>query len=324
MITFDRVKFDCQVKGEVSMLKSGNAEIQGRFVEHWDRSKVALTKAIAVTDGSTTVQVNLLEDFNNPKNDKYDDNGGSTLDDKTSSLTEYVRGCPLDLYVDGVQRKLSQGSGQDDDVAIFMKSADKIAIVFIDTTMTVELQVRASNYWRCHLNVNMCIPDDTTFENNIIGALGTPDGNKNNEFINPDKSLWRGTGKLTSSRGQDAYNFCEQYCVADSADSLFKYASHESHGMYEHCSAFDGAPDTCDDNLVIKAACTVNGVLDNECLAEGCSGDQKIEEELAKPRHKYVLSHTSQVYYLTTRRQERRQRELCRNSGEKNVYLSNS
>jgi hypothetical protein len=182
-----------------------------------------------------------------------------SLDEKRNGDTADINRCLLDVRINGVQRHINQGSGINNQVVVQREGTDKIKIVFVDTAFTVTAQVRFSDYWTCHFNTDICTPDT-----DVTGLLGTPDGDRSNEFINPDKTFTE-TIPYGERRSQPAFDYCKQYCADTPEKSEFTYASYESHAMYDHCDAtFPG--------VTPEANCPTEVW---EAIKEVCDGDEQ-------------------------------------------------
>ena len=177
--------------------------------------------------------------------------------------TADINRCFLDFRVNGAQRNINQGSGINNEVVVQREDNDKIKIAFTGTAFTVIAQACFSNYWTCHFNTDICTPDT-----DVTGLLGTPGGDRNNEFINPDKTFTE-TIPAGQRRTQPAFDFCKQYYAADMPEkSEFIYASYERHAMYDYCDAtFPGTPESA-----TEANCPA-GVW--EQIEEICDGDEQ-------------------------------------------------
>lgn len=125
-------------------------------------------------------------------------------------------GCgKVQLFVDGVQRDLVSGSGQDGKVTVKNKEKD-IWIHYIQSGM--QLKIR---YHRCRLNVCVTLPDT---DETIIGLLGTPTMQVEDDWTIPDGTELEIPVAIADRVRKPAYDFCtKNYCVNDASDSLFTY-----------------------------------------------------------------------------------------------------
>jgi len=242
MVTWDGLRYDVHVHGELIFAKDPNSsfEIQGRtepVEEH--PAKPAVTTGIVITDDNMPkIQVSMPRDSDD-------------------ACTEVIRGCPVDLYVDDVLRKPSQGSGSS--LAKVDVNGRRITIQYPSTSLKVVMDV---NSWKneCHFSVSYIFG---TCPANLVGLLGSPDGEWRNDWMdtsgNPltiPPNLRRGSGfRPTFEYARD------NWCVPNEAASNF---------AYEHDTSFDFF-DICDNPNVDQLAAAVENA--DETVKKGCHGD---------------------------------------------------
>jgi hypothetical protein len=96
-----------------------------------------------------------------------------------------INNCPVQLFVDGVSRDITEGTGVRG-VDLRMKG-NKILLRYKETEVSLRLNVKF--YIRCLFSVNYvlrdCRPDDS-----LVGLLGSPDGDETNEWMTRDGTPW--------------------------------------------------------------------------------------------------------------------------------------
>ena len=97
-------------------------------------------------------------------------------------------------------------------------------VFFPESGIMMTVFVRQGTYG-CVLAAKICLPPSMLAEEDIVGLMGTPNGDKTDEWmdsdgntLNPRTRLWR-----------NAYNYCTQnWCVRSSEESIFGYLPTES------------------------------------------------------------------------------------------------
>ena len=129
VISFDGLKFDSHVKGEVIMMESltGPLEVQARFEGLGSRygGNPAVTTGVAIRDGTTTttfpiVQVSMA---------------------KLSDAPATVDGCPVELYVDGVFESINGFMDPTGLVEVSVQEDGVIVVQYPQTDLRVEITV---------------------------------------------------------------------------------------------------------------------------------------------------------------------------------------
>jgi len=126
----------------------------------------------------------------------------------------------------------------------FEKHGRTIIFTFPDQEARVQITAGGSN--RCVLNTNLCLtPSRHGGAQNIVGLLGSPNGNKNDDWMpNPNKggantALPIGCGAANPSRqckqnlNRNGHEWCmDKWCVGHADNSLWKP---ETHALYNQC-----------------------------------------------------------------------------------------
>jgi hypothetical protein len=124
-------------------------------------------------------------------------------------------GCKVQLFVDGVQRDVRDGSGQDDKITVVAKDKD-ILIKYVESEMLVKIR-----YHRCRLNVCLHLPDT----DHTVGVLGTASGDIRDDWTTPDGTVLDIPTSLVDRLRKPGYDFCtKNFCVRDKDKSLFTYS----------------------------------------------------------------------------------------------------
>jgi len=103
-------------------------------------------------------------------------------------------------------------------VHYFPKGNDRF-FYFPGSGISFHIRKKHSSMLGCFLNVKLCLPDDITQQERIVGLLGTPNGNTEDDFMD---SNGVDLGHKSILEWKDAYDYCTQnWCIKDKADSLF-------------------------------------------------------------------------------------------------------
>jgi hypothetical protein len=220
IVTFDGLRYDVHVKGELTFLKSLDStfEIQARTEAVENHSgKPAVTTGIVVyeNDDLPKIQVSLALDAVNSEN------------------VETLARCPIQLYVDGVSKPLSGGTGSSG--ASVHTEGTKIIIQYPSTQLKVVVAVQS---WMqtCHFTADYILADCRPGEN-IVGILGSPDGEWRDDWMERDGTkldlptpLGRGTTFAP------AFNYTrDNWCLLQASDSLFTYERGTNFDTFDQC-----------------------------------------------------------------------------------------
>lgn len=139
---------------------------------------------------------------------------------------------PVNFYVDGEPRLLTQGSG--DHRVIVTVSGYRIEVFFVTTGIMVTVEVRpgGSNHIFSlpgSLNVYICLPNDNDKIIDVTGLLGNKDGDGSNDFVDID-------GNVVAVTNENDFEFCtDNWCLRDETKTLFTFDEGYDFDHYNHC-----------------------------------------------------------------------------------------
>ncbi len=163
-MTFDQLKYDCQAAGIFTTLRSlqdDTFEIQERF-----------TKVVSSSCSQTSVSTGVVfKDGDKPLVQVSTPGYGET------SFHE-VNGCPIDVFVDGVESTVDSINLGSNVLVKFLRSDGDahIKIIHTDTHVNVKVKVDHSSIFGCFLMVQVYLPDSFRDDETLLGLLGTPNG----------------------------------------------------------------------------------------------------------------------------------------------------
>lgn len=205
--------YDCQAHGEFVIMKSTvtQRQIQGRYIKLPGRS-VSVMRGFVVQDEGDTPKVQV---------------SAPVIGDGVAQ--EYgEHKCRLQLFVDGVQQDLNLY--ENDKIHVVQFGTGRLRVLYKKSRFEVVFSLRGGA--RCAMSA--CFRLKKTSDDNIIGMLGTPNKNTDDDWMTRD-----GTTITTRKkrRGEIPYKYCtENWCMTDPKDSLFLY---NEAGMgfneYQHC-----------------------------------------------------------------------------------------
>lgn len=249
LTSFDGLHFDCQASGEFTLAKSDSTglSVQGRF--SGPGTKGSVLKGIALQDSnSSRVQV-------------------SVAAANTSTTTvRMVNGCPLRVYLNGTE---------DTSSALLIPSADGQAAVdfssipvkiALQSGVKVQFKAARSSYFGCFMeSLAVFVPAPSSSD--VTGLLGSPNGNVEDDRQTPsgeDLPLPANSSELYFA---GAYSYCTMnWCIRESADSIFSYDAGTSHAFYNFCDReYKDPPDLTAASAELKELCGD----DVQCLVDG-------------------------------------------------------
>mmetsp|Transcript_24191 Transcript_24191/g.59226 ORF Transcript_24191/g.59226 Transcript_24191/m.59226 type:complete len:1073 (+) Transcript_24191:176-3394(+) len=218
IITFDGLKYDVHVMSEMIFLKSRSTEfvVQARLesvytLTSW-KSKPAVTTGIVIkgaTANLPTVQVSLLpQQFTGAKPAK-------------ASTVRQV--CDVELFVDGTAFGFNENLGTTE--AHVLLSGSMIHVSYPSQNLQLDMKVVV---WQnvCHFSIDYVLLDCANNNNNndYIGLLGSPDGDKTNDWMDENKV----TQNIPNGGGgflfQPAYDYAiNNWCIGNPSESHFTY-----------------------------------------------------------------------------------------------------
>lgn len=161
----------------------------------------------------------------------------------TSEHSNMFENLPINFYVNGEPRLLSQGSG--DHRVMVSVDGFHINLFFVSTGIHVRVRVLPStvvnhNNLNDHvpgsINAYICIPDDNENIVDVMGLLGTPNGDKQDEWMDMNGNLVPMEIDSSTQNSAKEYNYCTtHWCIRDEADSLFAYEDGYSFSHYNGC-----------------------------------------------------------------------------------------
>lgn len=209
--TFDRLRFDCQAAGEfitVMSLEDPSFMIQERFsaVSSTFCSQASVSTGVAIQDTNLPrIQIST-----------------PTLGTAAASSLNIVNSCPIDFYVNGVPSLLS--SDVNSDIAVTQTSFRSIRIQYPSTNVIVDIGIRPSASFGCTFLVQVFIPFSFRPDETILGLLGTPNGNRGDDWRSRDGTVLTAPEVEDSTIFSQSYNYCVQnWCIRSSDESLFTY-----------------------------------------------------------------------------------------------------
>jgi len=266
-VTFDNLKYDCQGHGEFVIAMSKGSDplaIHGRFVRRFSsnpKPTVTSSVAIKVLDDVPTIQV-------------------SVPDQRVNGV------CPFTFTMGNDESPVP-----DNDIVSFFSNnyngtvsayTNGKSIFFTYRDQEARVQVSAGGRGRCVLNTNLCLtPDNHGGAENIVGLLGSPTGNKDDDWVNRDGTTTalpdicdianpseEEKKQCKRALNREGHSWCmENWCVGHADNSLWKP---ETHALYNQCD--DTAPDSFFDNLedpdpAVVEACA-NTENPEECVTD--------------------------------------------------------
>mmetsp|Transcript_32020 Transcript_32020/g.77929 ORF Transcript_32020/g.77929 Transcript_32020/m.77929 type:complete len:867 (+) Transcript_32020:250-2850(+) len=273
LITFDGLKYDVHVKGEVIMMRSMDSplEVQARLQSPGTifAGDPAVTTGVAMRDGGTDevtfpiVQVSI-----------------ATLQ---SAAPATVSGCPVELYVDGVPQDVTTyGTSPDGSFEVSIVDGKTIVVEYLNTDLRVESTI--SFYGICHFSIDYILKTCRSDES-IRGLLGTPDDDATNDWHDQNGSvITLPSGGVSNFFFQPAYEYAKANWKVQNADeSIFDYEVGQSFDTY---ADFDEQYDSVLEDLVTTASAEILQLCGDDigCIIDGETlGLDAAEEYLSNP-----------------------------------------
>ncbi len=240
IITFDGLEYDCQVNGEVVMVKSLDSEfeIQGRFTQ-------ALAGYPTVTTG-----IVIRERGNSPR---------IQLSMATRPDANQIIGpCAVDLYVDGVLKNVLEGTGTS---SVTVSVADPTITIEYPSTGTRAVVTVLSFQEVCHFSVDYKLLVGCLQKEKVVGILGSPNGDFTDDWMTSNGTALEIPQGADAFFFEPAHEYCSSnWCLCNASASLFTYENGLSFGSFENCDS------DYDDDL---AADIANAP---QCLKDICEG----------------------------------------------------
>lgn len=189
--TFDGVKYDVHVKGELTFLKSldNDFEIQGRTeVVGSNPNGPAVTTAVVVHENSIHNLPIIQLSIARPS--------------EIQNSVEIGR-CPVQLFVDKEYKNILDGTGTLD--ATVQVSGHNVYVEYPLTRLRLEVRVRL---WKnvCLFDVNYLLADCRCNET-LVGILGSPNGEWNDDWMDQDGTAVPIPEDREARLFEEAYNY---------------------------------------------------------------------------------------------------------------------
>eukprot|EP00980_Cylindrotheca_fusiformis_P012252 scaffold2993_cov154-Cylindrotheca_fusiformis.AAC.1 len=272
IITFDGVKYDVHVKGTLTFLKSLDSgfeiQVQTEAVENHPMRYAVTTGLVVTEDNLPKIQVSM------PR-----------FPDATEDVVT-MKGCPVQLFVDGVPRDVRTGSGAPG-VTVQTKK-NRILIEYPSTGLQLDMQVTE---WRntCHFSVDYVLGDCRCGET-LVGILGSPNGDWHDDWMEEDGTPVDIPPDDHCRRFECGFNYSKTWCVPEE-DSNFDYGDGTDYDTYDEC--YDDYDEEMEEVVEepseeCEEKCTINGVLDEGCVIDcevmgGEAGDEYVEKDEETP-----------------------------------------
>ncbi|CAJ1940528.1 unnamed protein product [Cylindrotheca closterium] len=287
MVTFDGLRYDVHVKGELILVKSLDSafEIQGRTeaVENHN-ARPAVTTGIVVNEvgDNPRIQVSLARDASDTYTEVL----------RASGCRGDHCNCPVQLFVDGVARPVSSGSGNTM-ASVAVTGGNRITIQYPETKVKVTMDVRN---WRqtCHFSVTYTLADCRPNEN-IVGLVGSPDNEWRNDWMQRDGTPIPIPPSLKKGAGfEPTYIYTrDNWCVDKESDSYFEYEANTDFAFFDEC---DNPYDPSLEQAVANADAAVIEECQGDvfCIVDSIAlGPEAAEAYLEDPALNHTLSQTA-------------------------------
>lgn len=218
IVTFDGVKYDVHVKGQLTFLKSLNSgfEIQGRTeaVENHGARPAVTTAIVVKEDNYPKIQVSL-----------------ATQDADNAENVVMIKNCPVQLFVDDISREVTSGSGTMG--ATVQVKGNRIVIEYPDTKLQLDMSVQS---WRdtCHFSVNYLL-GDCRCDETLVGILGNPNGQYIDDWMEEDGTPVEIPTSTKERRYGKAFEYSKTWCLT-AETSMFSYEEDTDFDTFDECT----------------------------------------------------------------------------------------
>lgn len=236
--------------------------------------------------------------------------GNGACNGKNDRHCQDFNKCPVMYYEDGVLQDISE---TDDGSYLYgdantkssakLEGHNKIKIVYeTDGGSLSEIMIETAGYgpgenFGCHWNIFICLPanEEDAFTTGGLGLLGSPDGNPDNDWMEPDGTVIDTSDlRKRDFQGQEAFDYCTSNWCVSQEDSLMvpplgasyndikcideEYIDFE---LDEACEvSVDAIHNVCDDYAFdLKANCEM------ECCLGGCNSINQVIDNVVKLTH---------------------------------------
>ena len=179
---------------------------------------------------------------------------------------------PVNFYVNGQPRLLTQGSG--DHRVIVTVDGYNVDMFFVSTGISVKVFIRPNSV-SSHIReipgsftTYICLPDDNPNIVDVTGLLGTPNGDQSDDWMDVN-------GNTITKDSMDEYDYCtDNWCIRDAVDSIFTFDDGYSFDDYNGCDDPIRSRHLVDlstaSDCVKKHCAQVDG--DEACIYDGIQG----------------------------------------------------
>jgi hypothetical protein len=256
LITFDKVYYDCQGKGEFVVVDAngphGSFKAQARYM-YGAVTSVSVTKSVVFQfPNAPKIQIDVPEAI--PSSN-----------------------CDYSYYIDDEGKPNFKSLKNNDHITATFVGSDTIAFDHPISGARVEISKKVSKNNGCVLAFQMCIPEDTTSR----GLLGVPNDLPDDDWTKPDGTVVDIPESRRDLRFEPALTYCKSWCIdapntpnSVNMPSMFKYTNGKDHAYYSDCAApFDDGIEIMITNIPpeILEFC---GEEDDGCIIDGIGGDK--------------------------------------------------
>lgn len=192
--------------------------------------------------------------------------------------------CWMQHYVDGAQTNLNKnyvlhGTYAAKSTGVhFIKKKKNRFFVFPTSGISVEYKPKLSKRNGCVFALKVCVPDDIKANEKFIGLMGSPDGDKSNDWMDKSGVDLKHGG---NTKWKPAYEYTNNnYCIQDMSENTFKIARE-----YKCDATYNDTSEKAVQNPSPEVAKICGG--DEDCLLEavddgdGADAETDIEEAIA-------------------------------------------
>jgi len=227
-------------------------------------------------------------------------------------------GCPVLYYENGELKDISDVGGNgsylygnsDSKSSVKLYGTNKIKIVHTTASgAKSEIMLETAGdgpgeIWSCHWNMFVCLPKDEKerFVEGGLGLFGSPDGNSQNDWMNPNGNLIQiptNNPKGHGTKGQESYDYCKNNWCVSQDDSLMAYPENTSYDdvkcLEEEYVDFNIDNDSCVlSTEKIRDACKDSPpLLVHTCQTDCCYGGCPLFFETQKEIAEFVTLSTN-------------------------------
>jgi hypothetical protein len=284
--SLDGLEFECQARGEFTLLKSLNTtfHIQGRFTKATSvgaGNSASVTSALAIREvGAPIVQISY----------------GSGVANNVQECLSLVR-----LFEGGIARAVSSGTNSSG-VSVTIVNQDEVFLLF-STGLEVHAVVKTSPSFGCFFSQWIALPENYRPDETLTGLLGNSNGNPFDDW-QTKLGVTLPTPDNETALYQGSYDYCRtEWCIRSATESLFTYQSGTSFASYFECdvpyvSALEDAVAAASPEIRsicgTNVQCIIDGAVGSKMDAQSFVNDTiRIAKELEKRNITYNFSQTA-------------------------------